>query len=309
MTNGARRHHFEVGEQYRNEDGVYTVLRIEGPDMVIQYEDGRTLQSSIKLQARIWERIQTENAIAAEDAASKTAARRRGGSRSRASLGRDFHGLQDTDFRRGLSGTTWRRRSELAGLLAARLSDLSGQIFESRAVPRRPQAYIVQPQHYSPDRSLCAAKFLFGLSETGASYGFYIEKSDEPMDDTWDWARFLAAVAEDKSLQARTLVAMEHCNLRWEINVEMPDGPADRYVTTQQETLYLQTQADGEPTPLEWAGFGELLAAVPADGWCNVYLMAYTDKASALELGVGLAQEVANVYNALLPLYAASVQR
>lgn len=310
MTNHVLRHPFEVGEQYRNEDGVYTVVEIEQPDMVIQYEDGRTLRSSIALQARIWERIQDEQRIAARKSAKKKSARRRGGGRSRASFGRDFHGLGDTDFRRDVTGTSWRRRTELAGALALRLSEISGHIFESHAVYRRAEVYIVQPEYWHPKQSQKAAKFFFSLTEDGAHYGFIVEKSDEPMDGAWDWNRFLTVLREDKSLQARTLIAMEHCDLRWAVH---PGGgsiadPALYILTADKDTLYLQAQDDEARTPVDWEGFAELLAGVPEDTWCDCYLAAHIDKGRAINLGTGLASEVAEVYNALLPLYSVSVR-
>jgi hypothetical protein len=51
-------HPFQVGKQYRNRDGDYHVISITEPNMVIRYLDGRTIESSIILQARIWENIQ-----------------------------------------------------------------------------------------------------------------------------------------------------------------------------------------------------------------------------------------------------------
>jgi hypothetical protein len=51
-------HPFKVGKQYRNRDGEYQVISINEPNMVIRYRDGRTVESSIALQARIWENIQ-----------------------------------------------------------------------------------------------------------------------------------------------------------------------------------------------------------------------------------------------------------
>jgi hypothetical protein len=51
-------HPFKVGKQYRNRDGEYQVISINEPNMVIRYRDGRTVESSIVLQARIWENIQ-----------------------------------------------------------------------------------------------------------------------------------------------------------------------------------------------------------------------------------------------------------
>ena len=54
-------HPFKVGAQYHNRDGDYHVVSINEPNMVIRYLDGRTLESSILLQARIWENMQEGN--------------------------------------------------------------------------------------------------------------------------------------------------------------------------------------------------------------------------------------------------------
>lgn len=51
-------HPFKIGKHYRNRDGEYQVISISEPNLVIRYLDGRTVESSIALQARIWENIQ-----------------------------------------------------------------------------------------------------------------------------------------------------------------------------------------------------------------------------------------------------------
>lgn len=51
-------HPFQVGKQYQNRDGEYYVVSIDEPNMVIRYTDGRTIESSIELQERIWYNIQ-----------------------------------------------------------------------------------------------------------------------------------------------------------------------------------------------------------------------------------------------------------
>ena len=54
-------HPFKVGAHYHNRDGNYQVISIDAPNMVIRYQNGRTLKSSIALQARIWENMQEGN--------------------------------------------------------------------------------------------------------------------------------------------------------------------------------------------------------------------------------------------------------
>lgn len=55
-------HPFEVGKLYQNREGDYHVISINTPNMVIRYRDGRQIESSIALQARIWENLQ-ENEV------------------------------------------------------------------------------------------------------------------------------------------------------------------------------------------------------------------------------------------------------
>jgi hypothetical protein len=309
MAEKTQRHPFVVGEQYRNELGAYEVVQIEEPEMVIQYEGGETQRTGIRLQRRIWERIQHEEEIAARRAAKKKRSRRRSGGRSRASFGKDFHGLESDDFRRDIKGTSWRRRTELAGLLALRLSEFSGLVFESHAVYRRPEVYIVQPEHWNSKQSHHAAKFFFQLSESSADYGFYIEKPDEAMDLTWDWPRFVAALSEDKGLQARTLIAMEANDLRTQIEIVTSDGPVIHYVGAENEALYHQEGESGDRHSLEWDDLIEMLDGIPADEACNLHLSTDMEKSEAISAGEGLATQVANIYNALLPLYASAVRR
>jgi hypothetical protein len=57
----ANGHPFTVGKQYRNREGEYQVISINEPNMVLRYLDGRTIESSIALQARIWENIQGDD--------------------------------------------------------------------------------------------------------------------------------------------------------------------------------------------------------------------------------------------------------
>lgn len=94
---GASRHPFEVGKQYRNEHGAYTVVRIDESDMEIRYANGRTLVSPIALQARIWERICEEEALDRAEKSARASSRGRSRSSRRARLGREFQGLSEAD--------------------------------------------------------------------------------------------------------------------------------------------------------------------------------------------------------------------
>ena len=57
---------FEVGKQYRNHKGAYTVLQLNGDNMLLRYADGSTAKESVTFQARIWENLQEEKAYGEE---------------------------------------------------------------------------------------------------------------------------------------------------------------------------------------------------------------------------------------------------
>jgi len=65
---------FKVGEQYTNEKGVFKVLSIKGEQMVIRWENGEELKSSVDIQRRIQERRSQEQ-VAIEKKAEAAAAK------------------------------------------------------------------------------------------------------------------------------------------------------------------------------------------------------------------------------------------
>ncbi len=216
--------------------------------------------------------------------------------------------MADGDFKDDVTGTSWRRREGFGGLLAARLAALSKQAFESYSIYRRPEVYVALPQFFAPGDSRRNAKFFFNLDDRAAHHGFWIEKSDEAMDATWDWLRFTAALTREKRLQAQTLVAMQRYGLAWSIDADLRTPKSShnlRTVTADTQGLRLQgkgqvgDQDDEGDAALSWAEFFKLLAEIPADHWCDLYLAAHVPKARAVERGVELGQEAATIYHAL----------
>lgn len=56
---------FKVGEHYRNRDGDFEVIALNGAMMKMRYADGREIDSSAVLQSRILERMQEEKGYSA----------------------------------------------------------------------------------------------------------------------------------------------------------------------------------------------------------------------------------------------------
>jgi hypothetical protein len=296
------KHPFQVGETYRNEKGDYEVVSIDGQTMVIRWTDGSTWEGSVALQARILARRELE-----EQTRETRALQRKRRAASRADTrGRDFSGLVGGDFQDGVGGTTWRRREGLGGLLAQRLSDVAAREFQSYTVYRRPEVHVASPSHYTQKEKWRQPKFDLALDEAKATYGFCIEKSDEPMDDTWHWAKFLAALEGGPELCQRIEAAMSQHSLDWRVWLRM-ESELVACVGLSGTMLVWTPLPDGEPVEMTWQGFFERLRGIPENRWCDLYLAADLPKAEAISAGAGVADRIVAVYRALAPLYEASL--
>ena len=58
---------FKVGQRYRNRDGDFEVVSLNGSVMKMRYADGREIDSDVTLQSRIQERMQEEKGYSAKD--------------------------------------------------------------------------------------------------------------------------------------------------------------------------------------------------------------------------------------------------
>ncbi len=307
---------FEVGGHYRNRDGDYEVVELTPPNMLIRYWDGRELKTLIADQARIWENLQIEadDPDAIDDDIEDIPRRSRYSPTPRpikqvVKPQFDFRGLSESDFKSSPAGTHWRSRSSLGGLLANHLSARSGRKFDSHAVSRRSEVQVYEPHRFNTKAPLREAKFLFALNEGGVLHGFYIEKNDGPMDGTWDWTRFSAALARDPSLCTRTAAVLNEHDLHWWLEVGTPPTPT--WIAT------VHAAPDGKahwrsgndaPETITWAEFAARVQALPAGDWCNLMVCQSLPRQQAVALRVGLADHVAKLWHALLPLYLASVQ-
>ena len=297
------KHLFKVGGRYRNLRGEYEVISLQEPEMVIRFcSDNKIVKTSVELQMGILRHMQdAEVLVAPLDTSPRHQAQRRSGF--------EFQGLQEQDFQKGVASTSWRRRSSLGGLLAQRMSDIVGKNFESYAIYRRAEVHIVQLHRYNTDIRWREPKFVFDLDYERARYGFYIEKNEGPMDNSWKWLIFLDALERNTMLRQAIQAVMCQLNLHWEIHVsEKGIEEMAAQATATPQALTWKRETKDEPEIVTWHGFISRLGDIEPNKWCDLYLCAHLDKAACIAAGIGLAEPVVRVYHALLPLYQASTQ-
>ena len=313
------KHPFLVGGKYHNNRGLYEVLATDGENMTIRYDDGTVQSSEVALQKRIWERINADplpppvpTPPIIKPRIVKPAFR--------------FEGLKESDFKRTVGGTHWRAKDQLGGELWYRLNLVSTCRFKSKPVYRRADVYFSEPEQLETN-SFAAAKFAFELCDTHARYGLCIEKNDEEMDDSWDWARLLRALANDAALQATVQKAMRTWGVACTAFVRKDEkyfagmhvvAASDRMEIIQPDLKVvdepwadLQAWIDMAETeqrwqPSNWRTILDWLGALDRKWWCDLYFYRHMVRSDAVALGPRIADAAVDVYKGLLPLYEAT---
>ena len=298
---------FECGERYRDRNGEYELLELDGNRMRIRYvETGEEGTGDRVFKERIWLNICREEREETEKSAPRPAKRKRRQGTSHGTRGAAFQGLGAGDFQAGTRGTSWRRRESLGGLLARHLTDRSSGYFESFPIPRQPMVNIARPDFYGEETKLREAKFFIKLDEEQVSYGLYIERGKEPLDDSWRWPRFLRSLRQNEALRSGVEDAAARCDLHWKWYVWEGGGLVARAFREEGGWSWVSSNGGGSET-LSWEAFLDRLENADANKWCELHLCRDMPREEALGLGVQLVDPVTDAFVALLPLYGAAV--
>ena len=128
------------------------------------------------------------------------------------------------------------------------------------------------------------------------------------MDDTWDWARLLAALEGDADLREGIARAMRDLALLWSVYV-WDDGGKIAQVRASPPGFVWEWQDGRDVDHIDWSAFTQRLGAIDPEKWCDLYLTARLSKENAIAAGLDIVEPVTKVYQALLPLYKASTPR
>ena len=289
---------FEVGETYRNNLGEYEVISIDEPDMTIQLEDGRTIETTVKLQARIWKRVKWGETPQEADQARAA---------PRTSSQVQVQGAEGQGLPIGVKGTSWRARTGLGGLMADKLTEKTPYDFQSYAVYGRPENHIVLPDYYDKKRPLEERQICLG-SQRGTRPLRFLHREEADPEKVWDWSRFVEALSTDEDLQDDTEETMRQMNLHWELySGEEGDEFLGRAKIADDETIEWEG-ADGEIQTLTWETFADLLQELDEDTWYHLYLCDVMEKDETIEQARRIAELTTDIFRMLLPLYEASTQ-
>ncbi|MDM8541558.1 hypothetical protein QUF90_10770 [Desulfococcaceae bacterium HSG9] len=289
---------FEVGQMYENVKGKYEVLSISDDAMTIQWETGEQTSTTVSFQQRIIERIKFEKELIEEQ---KAKALRKGQKAYISKAGEQFKGLAESDFKTTISGTKWRNRSCLGGAVTKRLAPHKLQI-NSWAVPRKTAIQWQDIGHHRLAAKMTQAKFSALIDHTDLSYGFYIERGDQDSETSSDWNAFIAWLKKENNEAFLNKLVIEH-----HLRIDHQSGKsAIAQIDAHDGKWNVKKISHEEGEKEDIGALADFFDKIPASAALNLRIHQKTAKAEILARGEEIADDIAALFDVLMPLYEAS---
>jgi hypothetical protein len=283
--------------------------------MNIRYVDGRNLETSVRIQARIWENIQFEKQMAMAEERKRQAMEERRLARQRKARAKKerakpkFAGFEESDFEEKLRGLAWSSRKELGRVLAYELTQKFTGSFDHKIVPRRSKIHVMRKDHYDMEARETNAALFVEVSPEGAAYGFRVGKPAGKAKAKLPWSLLMKTLAKEEGLRQILHSVLDTQGLQLDVfAMEMSYGLVGR-ITTQGDG-FLWEHEDAEQAVSQSMSGEELvenLQKVAAKQRCDLYARKQMPPKDALKAGAGAANEIMEVFEALVPLYDTSV--
>lgn len=286
---------FVVGETYENEKGLFEVMSIQRDAMVIKWESGESIETTVSFQRRIQERRRWERQMKEKKAAASLAKNRRASARK---PGATFEGFRPDDFKKTISRTPWRSRSQFGGAVTSRLQS-SRLNFNSWAAKRRNEVHWADMAQWKAKTVDYPAKFFAHADEKFLYWGFYIERPDAGSKASPDWEAFSGWLRSDENEKWLRDIAREQELVAYDGRQRSFSG------------LLIPREGDwsveGSPEFTATDRLMTIIEAWPKTAWLDFMIAKRLPKEDVIERGKDIAADVAALFGPLFPLYEASL--
>ena len=280
---------FNVDGQYENEKGAFTVISIRKEEMLIRWENGEEILTTIELQRRIAARRQREKyeqSIAGK-ASTKSSSRKK----------TVFSGFAPTDFKKTASGTTWRSRNQLGAAVAQKV-DTTRFTFNSWAFGAKPEMHVQDIKHHGSGATDYQARFFVKVDQKALYYGFQVASPENGGGESRDWNAFTGWLSEEENAQMlHTIAVKDNLTVR---NLRSPSSGA---LLASDEGWYI----DESPKKPGKEALIEYINDTSETGLFDLQFAATMEKSDAVARGLDIAADIAQLFTRLLPLYQAAV--
>jgi hypothetical protein len=283
---------FKIGQEHENMKGVYKVLAIDRDAMCIRWESGEEVTTTVALQSRIIERMHQERALIR---AKKGRKRKQPKPLEYVS---EFEGLKEDDFSEDVAGATWRHYDSLGGAVAIRLNS---DKFNIASWPRYGLSAIHWDDlnHRRHDDFRLQTKFFARLDESCLYFGLDIERSNQGKDAKDEWDAFITWLRDAKNDAWLNKVVYEHDLSIYDMKEE---GAFTGTIMSAGGKWRLFNE--GQNQGIE--SLADFLDDLTDTTWVDLQIAKIVEKDEVVTHGVEIADDIAQLFEMLMPLYEAS---
>jgi hypothetical protein len=286
---------FEVDGQYENEKGPFTVVSMNRDEMVIRWESGEEIITSLELQTRIaerrrWEKMKSEaEALAAEKSGKSGSGNKKA----------EFDGFAFADFKASAARTTWRSRNQLGGAITKKI-DTSRLALNSWAFGHKPEMHVQDVKHHGRAQPDYQARFFVRVDSQALHYGFRVARPAGTDTEMTDWEACCDWLAQPENEHMVHTIAVEN-----KLTVRNITGSSSEQLVASDNGW--EPEKGGKRSSKE--ALSAYLSGASESGPVDLELAATIDKSEAVAGGVEIAGSIARLFTRLMPLYKAAAAR
>jgi len=285
---------FEVGGKYENMKGVFEVIAIRRDSMDIRWENGEEISTPIELQQRILERMQHEKEMEEALALQKAKKAKSAASKS----GKQFAGLETSDFSNTVSKTVWRGRGQLGGAVAQRFKSTKFK-FNSWAVLRKPEVQWLDVKRQKQDDLPLQVKLYARVEAKGLFYGIHIPSPKPGSEDATDWHAMLAWMERPENDTWLKKQCLSH-----ELCIRDLNHKGFHGTLTVADDKWVHSISEEDASAVE--SLGAFLSDACQTGELSLRIEAFIPKDDVVEKKKGIVEDLIALFESLMPMYAAA---
>jgi hypothetical protein len=160
---------FEVGSTYENMKGPYEVLSIQNDAMVIRWQDGLEMVTSVEVQQRILERMAYD-----KEEAGRVVKPKKSSDDNKKKKSAPFSGLTEEDFANTSKTMTWRGRNSIGGAVIKQLNS-DEMDFGAWAMSAQPELHWMEKSRHERRTPHHGIGFYARVDAKAFSYGVYVK--------------------------------------------------------------------------------------------------------------------------------------
>jgi len=283
---------FEVGSMYENMKGAYEVISVDTDTMLIRWKDGSEIVTTIDLQSRIIERMAREKESQRQEEVEKQQKREQ--HKQKGSAG--FFGFKAGDFKNTSKDTVWRRQNHIGIAVIKELRSEKTK-FGSWAVLMRPEVHWMDVKRHNREGRNYGIGFFVRVNEKGLYYGIYIQRSATDRNDELEgWNSFKIWLTRNENENRLKQLISNH---------DLLVHDASRKSFTQKIEIHDENwELKNDKTHNRIDSLSSFLEALSDAKQIDLRIEKMMSKEEALSKGEGIIDEIAGLFNRLMPLYA-----